>query len=74
MSEQFITKLAEQVPNLAVLCFLAWLFLRAMEKRDLFIKNLHDEHLDAREQSRTAIRQNTSATRELTGAIQKMER
>ena len=64
--EQILQKLLAEAPNMGVLLIVIYLFLKAQEKRDSFIKQLHDEHIEARKESKDAIKENTVATIELT--------
>jgi hypothetical protein len=69
MTDSMIAEIAKQVPSLAVLCFVVWLFLNKLSIFVEAFKELHKEHVDAREQSRAAIRDNTSAMMENTKAM-----
>ena len=64
---------AKQVPSLVVLVIVVWLFLKFMHQiSNQFtgaMTELHKDHLAAREQSRTAITDNTIALRELTSVV-----
>lgn len=80
-------EVAKQVPALAVLCLLCWLFLKQLsesrnasskelaESRKAFIdtiKEMNAENLKAREESREVIRENTSAAKENNLALQQL--
>lgn len=56
-------------PSLVVLVFLVRMFLNRDRERDGFIRQLHDEHLAARGESREAIRENTESNRAVVDAI-----
>lgn len=60
---------AKQVPALAVLCFVVWMFLGKLSMFVEAFRELHKEHIDAREQSREAIRDNTKAMHENTNVV-----
>ena len=62
METSILSETAKQVPQLAVLCFVVWMFLQRLTGLAEVIRDLHKEHLDAREQSREAIRDNTRAS------------
>lgn len=74
--DDFLVKILPQAPPLVVMVVLVWVFLRAMEKRDLLFTNtmrsLHGEHLEAREASREAIKENAVNTKENTSALNKL--
>jgi len=59
--ETFLTEVAKQVPSLGVLCFIVWIFIKHLSARDETLKEMHQEHLYAREQNRVAIKDNTQA-------------
>lgn len=67
--EAILTKMLSEAPSMGVLIILVWLFLRSMERRDAFIKQLHDEHIDARRNQQESIKENTLATQRLTEAL-----
>lgn len=80
MEAPIIIEVAKQVPALSVLCFVVYLFLGKLSVFMEILKSIHDrhalalhelmkEHLDARAQSREAIRDNTVAMRENTVAM-----
>lgn len=58
-----------QSPGLVALLYMLIIVLRHIEKRDVFIRQLHDEHIQARRESQAAIHDNTTATRDLTKTI-----
>lgn len=62
--ESFLSEVAKQVPSLAVLCFVVWVFIRHLDKRSEALSKMHEEHLYAREESRLAIKENTLTTKE----------
>ena len=65
--EEILKEGIKQVPSLAIFALVAIMSLRALlkfiESRDVLMKLMHDEHLQAREQSRDAINQNAEAIR-----------
>ena len=78
--EEVIKEIAKSAPSLAVLVLLVRFFfqhvkerdqavLQRDKERDVFIKNLHEEHLAARGESREAIRDNTVSNREIVNAV-----
>lgn len=67
--EDLIKSAVNTVPGLVVLCWVVKEFLKSQKERDNFIKNLHNEHLAARGESRDAIKENTESNREVTKAI-----
>lgn len=70
--EAFIRTALEQAPSLTVLCLLVNLFLKRDRERDNFIRQLHDEHLAARGESREAIRENTESNRTVAKAVNRL--
>lgn len=62
-----------QAPGLAVLCYLVVTFLKRDRDRDQFIRELHNEHLAARGESRDAINENTQSNREVTAAVHSLQ-
>lgn len=64
--EPLIQKILAEAPQVGALLLVVWMFLRASEKRDMFIKQLHDEHIEARRLQQAAISENTIATIALT--------
>lgn len=71
---------AKQVPALVVLCYVVWMFLgkltlfidglKTMQKEHIgAISSMTKEHLDARAQSREALRDNTEAMKQNTQAM-----
>lgn len=54
-------EIIKQAPSMGVLVLLVWLFLKSMENRDAMIRDLHLDHMKAREDSRTTIADNTKA-------------
>jgi len=67
--EAFLTEVAKQVPSLGVLCFIVWIFIKHLDKRSETMNEMHREHLYAREQSKTAIQDNTQAMRQNSEAV-----
>jgi hypothetical protein len=74
--EKLIEQLALQSPGLAVTLVIVIFFLRHLQKtgeaRDTIYQEMHKEHLDAREQSRVALRDNTAAAKENTQALSRL--
>lgn len=66
---KFLSTALQQAPNLVVLCFLVYVFLKHLKDRDLFIRGLQEEHLAARAESKECIRDNTKSNRELIDAL-----
>lgn len=69
MMDELLKTALSQTPSLVVLYFLVTLFLKRDRERDLFIHQLHAEHLAARGESRDAIRENTESNKAVTQAI-----
>lgn len=69
--ESIFIEMAKQVPSLGVLCFIVWIFIRYQEIRDKTIRQMHEEHLDARAESRRALQSNTEAIYEQRDALLK---
>lgn len=63
--EQLLTKAAEQVPNLAVLSFIVWMFLK-------HLKAVNSDSVEAAKHSRQVIEENTKAAAANTSAINGM--
>lgn len=58
-----------QAPSLVVLVIVVKLFLISQKEGTMFIRQLHDEHIQARAEMKTAIKDNTDAMRELAEAV-----
>lgn len=71
--DAFLTEVAKQVPSLGVLCFIVWVFINHLDKRDKTLKEMHQEHIDERAISRETIRDNTLAMRQNTNAISELK-
>lgn len=67
--DELIKKLVGEVPQIGALIVLVWMFLKNIEKRDVFIRQLHDEHMEARRSSQLSITENTRAMETLTEVI-----
>lgn len=67
--ENFVAKIAEQVPNLGILGVIVYLFLVHISRRDDVIRDLHKEHIDERQKTRDVVQENTDSNRELIKAI-----
>ncbi len=63
--DTILTKAAEQVPNLAVLSFIVWMFLK-------HLKTQSDSLAEAARHSRSVIEENTKAAAANTGALNSM--
>ena len=81
--EAILKSYAEKIPEFSVFALLAYwglahlkamtaAFLSHMKGRDEFIKELHDQHMTARAESRDALRENANATRENSVALQEL--
>jgi hypothetical protein len=53
--ESTLLKLALQIPDLIVLFLIVKMFLGAMKDRDMLLKELHEEHVASRTESRMVI-------------------
>jgi len=58
---EFIDGVIKQVPALGVMAFIVWVFLRHMETRDKSIRDIHNEHIIARSETRIVLRENSEA-------------
>ena len=67
--ETIASEVIKQVPSLGVLCFIVYFFLKHMEKRDAVIKEIHEDHLIERRDTRMAVDANTKAMTTNTMAI-----
>lgn len=56
---EFITELIAPAPGLAVAAFIVWRFLGYQEKRDAAMAAMHQEHLEARGETRRVLEENT---------------
>ena len=63
--ENLFTESAKQVPALTLMVVVIWIFMKHLAERDRearqTYKELINEHIDARHQSRTVIQHNTDA-------------
>lgn len=80
MSDMF-EKIASQVPSLAVLCYLVYIFLKHLKGRDELIKEINKENVEARLHSSRVIEENTRAAgmntatmNEMTSALRELSR
>jgi len=75
--EKLLESVANQAPALTILVVLVLaglkILVKFIEGRDEFIKMLHTEHIQAREQSRQAIDNNAKATSANTVALQSLQ-
>lgn len=60
-----------QSPGLAAYIFLAWLFMRYLNKRMEFERGMHNEHIYEREQGRLAAQKTAEALRSFSIELQK---
>ncbi len=67
--EEILKNALAQAPGLVVLVVLVIVFLKAMAKRDDFIKGLTDEHIAERRLQREVITLNTLAAGTNTAAL-----
>lgn len=58
---QFIPEALKQVPSLAVLAFIVFVFLKHLKSYNQMIREINKENIEAREQSRVVIEENTKA-------------
>lgn len=70
--EKLLETVATQTPGLVVLVILVRWFLAHMQGRDDFLKELHHEHMLARETSREALYENTKSNRDVILAMQEV--
>lgn len=61
-----------QSPTLAILVIVIWLVLKFLGQQNTFLTSMHKEHLEAREISRTAIRDNTKTMEDNTSAVARL--
>jgi len=61
MNPDILDKIAVQVPNLIVLALIVRLFLNHLNSINGLIREINQDNLRAREQSRVVIQENTSA-------------
>ena len=66
---ELLIKLATQIPNLAALCFIVFAYIKSNERVITAIRDMHQEHLDAREQTRTVLTHNAEASEHQTRAL-----
>lgn len=83
-NESIIREVALKVPELAIMAFMVWMFLRGAKdfgkivlgdnsRRDLATKTMNDEHMAARHESTEAINRNSDALLKLSEAIARVE-
>lgn len=70
--EKLIETATTQVPGLVVLVVLVRWFLGHMKGRDDFLKDLHAEHMLAREQTREALKDTSEAVRHTSVVLQEV--
>ncbi len=68
---ELLKTLAFQSPGLVGIVIIAWLFMKHLNKRQEYEKEMHEEHIDERTQCRQAMAQNAHALRSFTDEIQK---
>jgi hypothetical protein len=74
--ETILTETAKQVPNLAILGFIVWIFLSHLAKRDKDfndnVKFIHDEHIANRNAAQVIIKENTDSNRAVIKAVSEL--
>ena len=72
MSDTLIKEALTQAPSLGVLVIVVWLFLRFMERSmqslQSMMREMHTQHMEAREQSRLVISENSQVMRDFVEA------
>ncbi len=71
MSDVWI-KIIENAPDLGVLTFIVWMFLKHLKGFSLLIRDLNRENTEARSHSREVIEKNTEAMGKNTEAMREM--
>ncbi len=71
MSELW-TAVSDKAPNLAVLAFIVWIFLKHLKSYNSFLRDLQNENVEARKHSREVIEKNTEAMGKNTEALREM--
>lgn len=69
---QLVTEAVKQAPNLAVLAFVVFLFLKHLRSYNQMIRDINKENVAAREQSRVVIEENTSAVAQNTEVLRQI--
>jgi ABC-type nickel/cobalt efflux system permease component RcnA len=76
--ETLLEKLLTNGSPLVVLVLVVWMFLRYLqssrEKDSEMMKEMHNQHIEARETSRLALKENAEVTRANTHALQELAR
>lgn len=71
--DEILKQAAAQLPATVLVIVVVILFLRFIERfmsrQEAFIKQLHDEHVTARQSSRDALIENSEALRELVTTV-----
>lgn len=71
--EKILENAIVQAPGLVVLVVLVWVFLKHISERDKSylnaMKDLHHEHIAAREQSQAVVKENTEVLQHNTIAV-----
>lgn len=66
--DDLLKEAAKQAPALALMVVVVWMFIKHLASRDASMrdgyKTMFNEHLDARNESREVIQENTKALRE----------
>lgn len=70
--DEMLKTAVSQVPNLCVLAIIIRWVLNHLKERDLFMQNLHSEHVDARKQSREVLHENAEAIKNVAVALQEV--
>lgn len=67
-----VIKALTEVPGLAVMAFIVWIFLKSMGKRDEIISEISKDNIEARTHSRLVIEKNSAVVAENTVAMNQM--
>ena len=71
--DEIFKQAAVQLPATVLVIVVVMMFLkfieRFMSRQEAFLKNLHDEHIAARELSRDALTENSETMRELISSV-----
>lgn len=69
MQETLLYKIATQIPDLVAIVIVIMIFLRAQERQMNTIRELHEEHIESRKESRIVL---TRCTEVLGEAVEAM--
>lgn len=67
--DKLLEAIATQVPNLVVLAFIVSVFVKHMNRTNATFREINRENLEAREQSRIVIEENTRAVTKNTDVL-----